>query len=69
MTNKQKVVYDTIVDYINTHGYSPTVRELAEILGYKSSSTMHSFLKALEDKGYIKRVGVRAIEIVERDIQ
>jgi repressor LexA len=36
-------------------GYPPTVREICRAVGLNSSSTVHSHLKALERKGYIKR--------------
>ena len=36
-------------------GYGPTVREVCQTLGLSSPSTVHVHLKALEDKGYIKR--------------
>ncbi len=47
-------VYDAIVDYISKHQYPPTVRDLCQLTGYKSTSTIFAKLKALEEKGYIK---------------
>ena len=42
-----------IATYINEHGYSPSVRDLCDILGYASTSTMHSQLKRLSESGFI----------------
>ena len=46
---------DCIEDCIREKGYGPTVREVCQTLGLSSPSTVHVHLKALEDKGYIKR--------------
>ena len=40
---------------IAAKGYSPTVREICAALGIKSTSTVHSDIKALEDKGLVKK--------------
>ena len=36
-------------------GYSPTVREICAALNIKSTSTVHSDIKALEEKGLVKK--------------
>ena len=40
---------------IAAKGYSPTVREICAALGIKSTSTVHSDIKALEDKGLVRK--------------
>ena len=40
---------------IASKGYSPTVREICSALGIKSTSTVHSDIKALEDKGLVRK--------------
>lgn len=40
---------------IASKGYSPTVREICAALEIKSTSTVHSDIKALEDKGLVKK--------------
>ncbi len=40
---------------ISEKGYSPTVREICNALGIKSTSTVHSDIKALETKGHVKK--------------
>lgn len=67
LTKKQKEVFSSIVDFINEHGYSPTVRELCEIEGLSSPATMHFHLKRLVNMGYITYVPKmsRTIRIVK----
>ncbi len=36
-------------------GYSPTIREICSALGIKSTSTVHSDIRALEEKNLIKK--------------
>ena len=55
VTKRQQAVLDCIEHFIEAHGYGPTVREVCQDLGLSSPSTVHVHLKALEDKGLIKR--------------
>lgn len=63
----ETIVYDKVINFIQEHRYPPTVRELQEICGFRSSSTAHSYLIRLEDKGLISRVRdiPRAMKISE----
>ncbi len=40
---------------IAAKGYSPTVREICQALNIKSTSTVHSDIKALEEKGLVRK--------------
>ena len=40
---------------IAAKGYSPTVREICQALSIKSTSTVHSDIKALEEKGLVRK--------------
>lgn len=40
--------------YIKEHGQAPTRRELAELLGQKSTNGVNQILQQLQKKGYIK---------------
>ncbi len=51
----QKRVLTFVKSFINNYGYPPTVREIAAGTDIKSTSTVHSALNALEQKGYINR--------------
>lgn len=55
ITKRQQAVLDCIESCIREKGYGPTVREVCSALGLHSPSTVHVHLKALEDKGLIKR--------------
>lgn len=55
ITKRQKAVLDNIEKHIREKGYGPTVREVCQELGLSSPSTVHVHLKALEEKGYIRR--------------
>ena len=55
VTKRQQAVLDCIEDCIREKGYGPTVREVCHTLGLSSPSTVHVHLKALEEKGLIKR--------------
>ena len=56
-----------IKDYIKEHGYSPTVREIAEILDIKSTATVQRYLNILEMEMYITKVNSspRTIQVLK----
>ncbi len=53
----QKRVYAFVKAFLNNYGYPPSVREIAKGCDIKSTSTVHSALGVLEQKGYISRDG------------
>lgn len=55
LTARQQSVLDVLRAHTAQHGYPPTVREIGEVLGMASSSTVHSHLAALERAGIIER--------------
>lgn len=67
LSKMQKKIYDFIVQYIRTQGYSPSVREIGEAVGLKSPSTVHFHLKHLEEVGVIEKGAGkgRAISLTE----
>ena len=52
---RQNDILDFMKKTIAEKGYSPTVREICAALKIKSTSTVHSDIKALEDKGLVKK--------------
>ena len=66
LNDKQNKIYDFLCDFLKAHDFPPTVREIAEMTGLTSASSADYYLKQLEEKGYIRRVGgsPRAIEIM-----
>ena len=53
LTDRQREVYDFIQDRIRAWGYPPTIREIGEHLGIKSTNGVADHLKALKRKGYL----------------
>jgi repressor LexA len=53
LTKKQKQILDYLTEFINTNGYAPSYREIAEYFGLSSTATVHEHVKTLEDKGLI----------------
>ena len=55
-----------LVDYVDRHGYPPTVREIGEAVGLASPSTVHAHLANLERAGLLRRdpTKPRALELV-----
>lgn len=64
LTEKQQSVYNFIIKQMS-EGFPPTVREICNNTGIKSTSTVHAILGVLEDEGYIARdaKNSRAIKI------
>ena len=55
LTEKENDVYRYICESTEINGYSPSVRDIQEALGIKSTATVHSYLNKLEAKGYIQK--------------
>ncbi len=54
-TERQRRILEVIRAFTAEHGYPPSVREIGELVGLSSSSTIHAHLKALERRGLISR--------------
>ena len=67
ITSKQLEILDYMKNKILNKGYPPSVREICEAVGLKSTSSVHAHLATLEKNGYIRRdpTKPRAIEIVD----
>ncbi len=55
LTEKEQQIYDYIFTMIEKNGYSPSVRDIKNAVGIKSTSTVHMYLQKLEDKGFIQK--------------
>ena len=53
LTGKDLEVLGNVLAFIKDNGFSPTFRELAEMLGYNSTSTVHKYLQRLQEAGLI----------------
>jgi repressor LexA len=69
LTGRQQEIWDFLVDYVDRHGYPPTVREIGESVGLASPSTVHAHLANLERAGLLKRdpTKPRALELLGRE--
>ncbi len=67
ISTKQQQILDYIKEEILAKGYPPTVREICEKVGLRSTSSVHSHLNTLEENGFIRRdpTKPRAIEIMD----
>jgi repressor LexA len=65
LTKRQKQMVDYLQNYIEEHGYAPTLAEVGEYFGLSSLATVHKHLRNLENKGFIRRTHnhSRALEI------
>jgi repressor LexA len=60
LTDRQKAVLDFISQSIERRGYPPTLREIGEHMGIKSTNGVNDHLKALEKKGYLEREDLKS---------
>jgi repressor LexA len=64
LTARQKEIYDFLLKSIREKGYAPSIPEIGAKFKIVSTNGVSDHLKALEKKGYIRRVGKRAIEVL-----
>ena len=69
LTGRQREIWSFLGDYVDRHGYPPTVREIGEAVGLASPSTVHAHLANLERAGLLRRdpTKPRALELVGRE--
>ncbi len=69
LSAKQREILEYIKECILSKGYPPSVREICEAVHLSSTSSVHSQLNTLENKGYIRRdpTKPRTLEIVDDD--
>jgi repressor LexA len=69
LTARQQEIWNYLVEYVDRHGYPPTVREIGEQVGLASPSTVHAHLANLERAGLLKRdpTKPRALELIGRE--
>ena len=71
VSEKQNEIYEFLKTYTDNKGYPPSVREICEAVGLRSTSSVHGHLKRLESKGLIKRdpTKPRALEIIDNSVK
>jgi repressor LexA len=67
LTKRQEQTLSYIRQSIEQRGYPPTLREIGEYMGIRSTNGVNDHLRALERKGYLRREDMksRALRVVE----
>jgi repressor LexA len=67
LTHRQREIYEYLREFINAHGHSPTVFDIAKRFRLRATSTVTEHLKSLEQAGVIKRGSKNAlVQLPER---
>jgi len=69
LTERQNQVYEFLRTYVRRNGKPPTIKEIGQSLGIKSTNGVYKMLVVLEEKGYITRTKheARGIELVDEE--
>ncbi len=69
LTARQREILELISSTVASRGYPPSVREIGDVVGLSSPSTVHSHLSTLASEGFIRRdpSKPRAIEVIADD--
>ena len=70
LTKRQEQTLDFIRRSIEERGYPPTLREIGEYMGIRSTNGVNDHLRALERKGYLRREDMksRALKLVDEPV-
>jgi repressor LexA len=60
LTKRQREILDYLNDFIQEHGYAPSLEEIGRRFGLSSLATVHKHLTNLQEKGFIKRAWNRS---------
>jgi len=68
LTARQRHILTVIRDWVDEHGYPPTMREIGAAVGLASPSTVAHHMAILEKNGFLRRDarGSRAVDIRDR---
>ncbi|MBI2834621.1 MAG: transcriptional repressor LexA [Acidobacteria bacterium] len=66
LTKRQREILDYLSEFIQQHGYAPSLEEIGRRFGLSSLATVHKHLTNLQDKGFIRRAWnrSRSVEMV-----
>ena len=66
LTKRQREILDFLNEFIQQHGYAPSLEEIGRRFGLSSLATVHKHLTNLQEKGFIKRAWnrSRSVEMV-----
>lgn len=60
LTELERSILRYMVDYLRTHTYQPSIREIGREFGIKSTRTVAEYLQSLADKGWVERDSSRS---------
>lgn len=55
LTPRQRRLLEVIRDAVTTHGYPPSIREMGDLIGLSSTSSVSHQLRVLEERGFLRR--------------
>lgn len=55
LTDKERAILEFVISATRLNGYPPSVRDICAETGIKSTSTVFSYIKRLEEKGYLEK--------------
>lgn len=66
---KERELLNYLIQYQEQHGFSPTLREMADAMNRRSVSTMHAIIRSLVEKGYLQKVdgNTRTLKILQQE--
>jgi repressor LexA len=66
LTKRQREILDYLNEFIQQHGYAPSLEEVGRRFGLSSLATVHKHLTNLQEKGFIKRAWnrSRSVEVI-----
>jgi repressor LexA len=66
LTKRQREILDYLNEFIQQHGYAPSLEEIGRRFGLSSLATVHKHLTNLQEKGFIRRAWnrSRSVEMV-----
>lgn len=69
LTPKQKLFLDYILDYSREHGCNPSQTEIATHFNFSSLGSVQTYIKILEEKGFISRQqnAIRGLKILPKN--
>lgn len=67
LTPRQSKALRFITEHVAQHGFPPSVRQIGNEVGLKSTSSVHHVLTRLEWKGYLRKTGnvSRGVQVLD----
>ena len=66
LTKRQREIFDFLSEFIEQHGYAPSLEEIGKRFSLSSLATVHKHLTNLQEKGFIRRAWnrSRSVELI-----